>query len=228
MFDHLLGPGLPALIVGLIVGFYWARVIKLTLKIRRLTGKAANFLPPETLGRVIRIVWYPTVVVWVFAPLAIALLPPAGVTLPASLRYVFWTPWIQLPAAAVAFVCLYLTMICWRRMGRDWRMGIDPNEKNNLIVVGPYAWVRHPIYALQQALALASAVAVPAPVMFAVAAIEVIFLQWESRREERHLTSVHGTVYSEYMRHVGRFVPKSFGAYVPTRAVPAPGTPGRG
>lgn len=39
----------PALCVGLIVAFYWARVIKLVLKTRRLTGRAANFFPPETL-----------------------------------------------------------------------------------------------------------------------------------------------------------------------------------
>ena len=87
-------------------------------------------------------------------------------------------------------------------------MGIDPSEQNNLLVTGPYAYVRHPIYSLQQALAIASAIAVPVPVLFVVAAFEVILLTWEAIREERHLTSVHGDVYRNYMRSAGRFIPR--------------------
>jgi len=51
----------PALAIGLIVGFYWARVIKLVLRPGVTRAGAANFVPPELLGRVLRIIWYPTV-----------------------------------------------------------------------------------------------------------------------------------------------------------------------
>lgn len=195
----------PALIVGLILGFYWARVVKLVRK-ARARGESAHFFPPETVGRVIRAIWYPTVVVWIVVPLVLAftsihhsLFAPAYVI-----------PWLSWLATAACALILYLTMLCWRKMGREWRMGIDPAEKNNLLVTGPYAYVRHPIYALQQALAIASAIAVPAPIMFIVAALEVILLSWEAIREERHLTSVHGDVYRNYMRSAGRFFPKRF------------------
>lgn len=193
----------PALIVGLILGFYWGRVVKLVLKAKS-RGESAHFFPPETIGRIIRAIWYPTVAVWVLVPLTLAFVSIDNLLF----RPVFWLPWLSWLATALCFVILYLTMICWRKMGREWRMGIDPAEKNNLLVSGPYAYVRHPIYALQQALAIASAIAVPVPIMFVVAALEVILLSWEAIREEQHLTRVHGEIYRNYMRSAGRFIPR--------------------
>jgi protein-S-isoprenylcysteine O-methyltransferase Ste14 len=197
-----------ALAIMFIVGFYWGRVIKLVLKARRVEGHSAHFLPPELIGKLIRIIWYPTVGVWILTGLLVATLDPA----PAPLVPLYNIPAVQIPAVAVAFVILLLTMRCWRKMGRDWRMGIDPNEKNNLIVSGPYAYVRHPIYALQQALAVMSAIAVPVPTMIAVAIIEVVLLTWEAVREERHLTRVHGQTYANYTKRTGRFIPRFYRA----------------
>lgn len=195
---------LTALLTGLIVGFYWGRVLKLVRKTRKTTGQSAHLLPPEPLGRAIRLVWYPAVAAWVLVPIAIAFWPSP----PAFFARVFSIVWLEWVGVAGALACLLLTMRCWRKMGRDWRMGIDPNEKNNLIVTGPFAYVRHPIYALQQLFAIFCALAVPVPAMFVVAVIELVFLQWEARREERHLLNVHGETYSNYMRTTGRFVPR--------------------
>ncbi|MFT3787082.1 MAG: isoprenylcysteine carboxylmethyltransferase family protein [Tepidisphaeraceae bacterium] len=193
----------PAVAIGLIIVFYWGRVIKLVIKTRRQTGRSAHFLPPEPLGRIIRIVWYPTVAAWCIFPWIVAI----GVSSPAfrNLYDVWPVRWL---AALLAFVDLVLTMICWRKMGRDWRMGIDPNEKNNLIVSGPYAYVRHPIYTLQILLVWFSFFAVPVPAMLVVALLQSFFLTWEAVREEKHLTTQHGTTYSTYMQSTGRFFPK--------------------
>jgi protein-S-isoprenylcysteine O-methyltransferase Ste14 len=192
-----------SLAVGLVLGFYWARVIKLVLKAKK-RGESANFFPPEPIGRLIRAIWYPTVVVWVLTPLLLAFTRPDV----APLRPLFSNTLVSWLAAGGCVAILALTMICWRKMGREWRMGIDPNEKNNLLVTGPYAYVRHPIYALQRLLAVVSAIAVPVPVMVGVAVIEVVLLSWEAIREEQHLTRVHGQTYQNYMRTAGRFWPK--------------------
>jgi len=181
----------PALAIGLIVGFYWARVIKLVLKTRRDTGRAANFVPPELLGRILRIIWYPTVAAWIVVPLIITFVR----RLPPPLVPLYTEPLITWPAVAVASAALYGTLICWRKMGRSWRMGIDPGEKTQLVFTGAYAYVRHPIYALSSLL------------------IHLTFLQWEARREERYLVQLHGADYGSYLSHVGRFVPKALRAY---------------
>lgn len=191
----------PAFIIGLTVAFYWGRVLKLVLKTRRLTGRSANFFPPETLGRILRIIWYPNVAAWICLPLLSAFgLLSAGR---------FWhLPVLAWTAVLLALVDLYLTMICWRKMGKDWRMGIDPNEKNTLIITGPYALVRHPIYALQCLLAVLTFIAVPTVWVGIVALIQIALLQWEARREEQHMLRVHGQTYMNYIRQVGRFIPR--------------------
>jgi len=195
---------LPALLVGLIVAVYWARVMRLVRKTRKKSGHGANFLPPEPLGRFLRIIWYPTVVVWIVQPLLVGL----GLTLPTALRPLHANAPVMWIAAAVALFALAATWVCWKKMGASWRMGIDPNEKTRLVVTGPYARVRHPIYALSSLLMLASVAAVTTPLMLAAAAFHLIFLQWEARREEAYLLGAHGAAYADYCRATGRFMPR--------------------
>lgn len=194
----------PALIAGVMIGAYWARVVKLVRKTRRTSGASANFVPPEPLGRVLRIIWYPAVGLWIALPLLVAFWPEP----PALLRPMdFPAPvaWIALLIAAAAFGA---TLVCWKKMGRSWRMGINPSEKTELIFTGPYRYVRHPIYALSSVLMLATLAIVPCALMLVVALAHLVLLQWEAHREERHLLDVHGQAYEDYAKHVGRFVPK--------------------
>ena len=117
--------------------------------------------------------------------------------------------------AAVAAVVLAATWVCWKRMGKSWRMGIDPGERTGLVVTGPYAYVRHPIYALSSLLMVTTAITLPSPAMIAVAVIHLAFLQWEARREEAFMVSVHGAGYREYRDRVGRFLPRRVRPYIP-------------
>jgi protein-S-isoprenylcysteine O-methyltransferase Ste14 len=192
-----------SLILGLIIGFYWGRVIRMARKARKRTGRAANFFPPEPIGRVLRILWIPVVVIWIVHPF---------VTAHAILHWLILTPlwhspWIACPAVVIAFACLWLSQICWRTMGKNWRMGIDPVERTSLVSEGPYAYVRHPIYALSQAMMLATVIAIPSPLMIAAGAFHIALLQWEARREESHMTTVHGQTYLDYCARVRRFLP---------------------
>jgi protein-S-isoprenylcysteine O-methyltransferase Ste14 len=108
----------------------------------------------------------------------------------------------------VAATALGATLVCWKKMGKSWRMGIDPAEKTGLIVTGPYAYVRHPIYALSSLLMLASVACLPTPLMIALALVHLTFLWWEARREEHHLAAVHGADYDRYRASTGRFFPR--------------------
>ncbi len=202
----------PALCVGAIVAAYWWRVLRMAYKMRRKTGRAANFVPAEPLGKILRVIWQPIVLIWIAQPLAMGF----GARSPGFLSHrctgVLILRWIAVAVAAVAFV---LTRICWKKMGKSWRMGIDPNERTTLVVTGPYAYVRNPIYALSNVLMVATAVVVPAPLMLAAAAVHLLLLQWEVRREERHLSQIHGAEYDRYRAAVGRFFPRSFQGYVP-------------
>jgi protein-S-isoprenylcysteine O-methyltransferase Ste14 len=197
----------PAFLVGLILLTYWLRVLQMVARTRREIGRAANFIPPERLGRVIRIIWSPVVVLWVLVPLVTAFLvdPPAFLRPARAVSGNAEVSWAAVGVAALAFAG---TWVCWRKMGKSWRMGIDPNERTQLVFNGPYAYVRHPIYALSSLLMLATLVVVCSPLMWIVGVLHLLFLQWEARREEKTLIALHGQAYADYYAHVGRFLPK--------------------
>jgi protein-S-isoprenylcysteine O-methyltransferase Ste14 len=200
-------PGLwPAVILGLIIGIYWLKVLQLVARTKREVGRAANFVPPERLGRIIRFVWIPVVLLWIFLPL----LTPFIGGLPAFLQPVTFPGSVALgwAAVALALAAFALTWVCWIKMGKSWRMGIDPNEKTQLVFNGPYAYVRHPIYGLSQVLVLMTLCALPSPLMLVVTVVHMLLMQWEVRREDYYLVQLHGPAYANYMQQVGRFVPR--------------------
>ena len=57
-------------------------------------------------------------------------------------------PLLRWAAAAVGLACLGLSVHCWLRMGRNWRMAVAPDQQTELVTTGLYGLVRHPIYAL--------------------------------------------------------------------------------
>jgi protein-S-isoprenylcysteine O-methyltransferase Ste14 len=205
----------PALLVGLILATYWVRVMQLVRATKRKAGHHANLVPEEPLGRFLRIIWIPVVVLWIFLPI----LGGFGIlTRFAPMRPIVSTlgwrivQWIALMIAIIAFV---ITWVCWINMGKSWRMGIDPNEKTQLVFTGPFAYVRNPIYGLSSLLAFLTMVIFPSPAMLVIGILHILLLQWEVRREEVYLLSVHGDAYAAYLQNVGRFVPRSLRAYRP-------------
>jgi len=195
---------LPALLVGFIVLAYWARVLRMARKIRRLAGHSANVIPPERVGRLIRVIWFPLTFLWILVPL----IAPFIKSPPWVLQPLVDLPVLEWAGCGVAAIAFLLTWICWKKMGKSWRMGIDPNETTSLIVTGPYAYVRHPIYALSSVLMLATVAAEPVPILVLIAIVHLVLLQMEARREERHQTRVHGQVYLDYCSKTGGFLPR--------------------
>src|SRR5436305_2643866 len=178
-------------------------------KARKTAGHDANFIPREPLGRALRILWIPTVFLWILVPLI-----SAFVRFDAwFVRQLFSNPMVQWLAVVVAIASFVITWICWRNMGKSWRMGINPEEKTELVFSGPFAYVRNPIYGLSQVLMLCAILVAPMPLMFLVGLIHVLFMQWEVRREEKYLLATHGPAYQSYLENVGRFIPKSLRAY---------------
>jgi protein-S-isoprenylcysteine O-methyltransferase Ste14 len=199
----------PALALGAIVAAYWWRVMRMAYKLRRKTGQSANVIPTEPLGKLLRLIWQPIVWIWIGHPFAAAFQNNP----PKLLRPIYSLPLVQWAAVFIALLALLATRICWKRMGKSWRMGINPNEQTALVITGPYAYIRHPIYALSSILMLATVAVVPTPLMIAVGIIHLLLLQWEADREEKYLSKVHGPLYHQYCKSVGRVLPKTFHAY---------------
>jgi protein-S-isoprenylcysteine O-methyltransferase Ste14 len=195
---------LPSVLVGILLAAYWLRVLHLARKIRREVGHTANVIPPGLFGWITRAIWFPVVFLWIAIPLSV----PFIANPPWILRPLIVSPIVAWAALAVALTVFILTLICWKKMGKSWRMGVDPSEKTSLIVTGPFAHVRHPIYALSSVLMLATVAVQSSPLMIAVAITHLILLQMEARREETYLARLHGQAYLDYCQLVGRFFPR--------------------
>jgi len=200
------------LILGMVIGGYWLRVWKMADRAWRKSGRAANFMPAERLGRWLRVIWIPVVGMWIAGPFCAAVARRPGWALSPIWRNTgwegIWLAWFGCGLAACSFIA---TISCWKQMGHSWRMGIDPTERTELISGGPYARLAHPIYALSQLMMLGTILSLPSPMLLGAGAVHLFLLHWEARREERHMLQSHGEAYARYRSQVGGFVPRFSG-----------------
>lgn len=189
----------PVLISASCVTLYWSIVVIKLIRLSRKIGKTPNIIPEEKLGKKLRFIWAPIIMLWIIQSIlgiGHPLLPTAAEQ---SLQYC---------GAFFALIATLLTLICWHKMGTSWRIGIDPNEKTQLIISGPYQFVRHPIYTLSIILAIATFLTLPTLFMFVTIAIHISLLLFEAIREEKYLVIQHGEQYANYIKITGRFLPK--------------------
>lgn len=93
-------------------------------------------------------------------------------------------------------------------MGASWRVGVDPSERTELVVDGPFAIVRNPIFSAMIPTALGLVLLVPSAIAIAGLAGLILALELQVRVvEEPYLRKVHGEAYERYAGRVGRFVP---------------------
>lgn len=103
---------------------------------------------------------------------------------------------------------ILLTFGAQLAMGDAWRVGVDPEERTELVTGGPFGLVRNPIYSAMIPTVLGLALMVPNLLAIAAFFTLVIALELQVRLvEEPYLLQVHGDTYAEYAAHVGRFVP---------------------
>ena len=120
---------------------------------------------------------------------------------------------LRMPERPVLGVLIYasglaLMLAAQRQMGASWRIGVDPSEKTGLVMGGPFAFARNPIFSGMIAVALGLALLVPnALALLAVAAL-VVGVEIQVRLvEEPYLVKQHGDAYLSWARRTGRFIP---------------------
>lgn len=93
-------------------------------------------------------------------------------------------------------------------MGTSWRIGVDPEERTELVTDGPFALVRNPIFAAMLPTALGLTLLVPSWVAILGLVGLVVALELQVRVvEEPYLLKAHGRAYAAYAARVGRFFP---------------------
>jgi protein-S-isoprenylcysteine O-methyltransferase Ste14 len=109
-------------------------------------------------------------------------------------------------ALTVAGICL--TFGAQLAMGDSWRVGVDPEERTELVVVGPFGLVRNPIYSALLPTVLGLVLMAPSALAIVGFFALLAGLEMQVRLvEEPYLLQVHGEEYADYAGRVGRFVP---------------------
>ena len=198
---------LPSLVLALVVWAYWGRVASMAARIRRRTRTLSGVVPVQPLERAMWWFFVPVVAAWMTVPLLAAFRDSGTLAVPEAARGAAWLA-VRALAALSGVALLVLTIRCWQRMGRQWKMAVTPGERQVLITDGPFERVRHPIYGYQILLMLASLVVVPTLPMLVAAAVHVGLMVMKARNEERHLLGTHGDQYARYVARTGRFFPR--------------------
>ena len=197
----------PLLVVALTISAYWLRVGAMVVRARRKQHHDVGVIPERSAERALWLILVPVIACWCALPWLGLPHEHGAFAVPAFARDTPAYAAVRWLAAAAAVLCLVLTIQCWRRMGRDWRMDIS-DRNTSLITDGLFARVRHPIYAFSIALMIATAIVLPSVPMLVVALAHVVLMNVKARSEEAHLARMHGDAYRRYVERTGRFVPR--------------------
>lgn len=109
----------------------------------------------------------------------------------------------------VLAVCgVALTFGAQLSMGDAWRVGVDPEERTELVTDGPFKLVRNPIYSAMTPTFLGLALMVPSVLAIAGLLAIATAIEMQVRLvEEPYLLRAHDGDYASYAARVGRFLP---------------------
>ena len=115
---------------------------------------------------------------------------------------------VHLVGLVLAVGGIAATLIAQVAMGNSWRIGVDPDDRTSLVMTGPFAIVRNPIFAAMLPAALGLALMVPSVAALVGALGLLIAVELQVRVvEEPYLSRTHGAEYLGYAGRVGRFLP---------------------
>jgi protein-S-isoprenylcysteine O-methyltransferase Ste14 len=184
---------------------YWGGVLLLARRIRRQIGRSPNLKPRGGKEKILWAAWLLVIATWIIQPLFVG---SHATALDSSLAPAWLQPagfWLGLGLVAGGYAA---TLWCYSIMGNAWRIGINPKERNSLITAGPYARVRHPIYAFQMVMLAGVGCLLPTLISLLLLVFHLGCVWIKARDEEVYLTSVHGDDYRAYSSRTGRLFPR--------------------
>lgn len=131
--------------------------------------------------------------------LATAGVGPAPAALPGAVA------WLGLVVGVAGFLA---TLAAQAGMGASWRIGVDADERTDLVTTGTFALVRNPIFTAMITALVGVVLLAPTVVTLAALVCLVVAVELQVRAvEEPYLRRTHGDAYAAYAARVGRFVP---------------------
>jgi protein-S-isoprenylcysteine O-methyltransferase Ste14 len=185
------------LLTAIVFFGYFAHRFYYAGRVRHASGTIVQ-RQPEPVGPIV-LLFLSAAIIVVFAA-APHFLAWAALPLPEAVR---WT------GLGVAFVAFALLEWAQSALGRNWSLRAQLLESHELVTVGPYRWVRHPMYS---AGLLASVSVLLLSANWLVGGCWLLMHVWQFTLkiplEEELMTQQFGDAYRQYARTTGRLIPR--------------------
>lgn len=127
--------------------------------------------------------------------------------------YGYATPivWLENSVARTVGLVLMTFALVWtataqRQMGKSWRIGIDTENKTDLVERGLFKVSRNPIFFGMRAALFGFFLALPNALTLLAVVLADVLMQIQVRLEEEFLNGAHGESYAAYCQRVRRWI----------------------
>lgn len=116
-----------------------------------------------------------------------------------------WLRWAGFALGVIAVAFWTWTQIT---LDTQWSAQLQLKNNHHLIISGPYAIMRHPLYVSMIGWCAALALLTANWIFVAVCGLVIAGLLWRVPNEEQMMIEAFGDEYKAYMQRTGRFLPK--------------------
>jgi protein-S-isoprenylcysteine O-methyltransferase Ste14 len=117
--------------------------------------------------------------------------------------YSSWASWIGALSCAVALLLIFLSLISF---GRSFRVGIDSQRPDRLVILGIFGFTRNPMYVAFGLFLLGEFLMQPNWILLAYLAAGIGLFHRQILREENYLGEHYGEEYRAYCKRVRRYL----------------------
>jgi protein-S-isoprenylcysteine O-methyltransferase Ste14 len=116
-----------------------------------------------------------------------------------------WLRWAGIFLGVASF-----GLCAWARaaLGKEWSPYLPIQQEHHMVTSGPYACIRHPIYAAYLFFMTAIALVTASWFFVGLLAVSIVVFALRIPKEELMLIEVFGAQYAEYMRRTGGLLPR--------------------
>jgi protein-S-isoprenylcysteine O-methyltransferase Ste14 len=112
------------------------------------------------------------------------------------LQYIGW---------GLLLLSLVLVWVAQSHMANSWRIGIDVNNKTELVTSGLFAYSRNPVFLGIMIANVGLFLTIPNAFTLLIISLSVVSINTQIRLEEVFLENSHGKEYQEYLNQVRRW-----------------------
>lgn len=123
-------------------------------------------------------------------------------------RFIAATPWVAWCGSGITLAGVLFAIWARNSIGKFWSGAVTIKEDHKLIRIGPYAFIRHPIYTGLLIAVSGTALAVGEYRALVALAIFLVGFTRKAKKEEAFLAVEFGGAFNEHKRHTGFFLPR--------------------